>query len=98
MITPWNAYVYFKERKQNFNYTCNTAWGNHITENTEELFWNSFFFFFFYLREYRGQPEMSKILSQPSENLKNKQTDLEENILSHRLRSHLELGWIYEVA
>lgn len=35
---------------------------------------------------------MSKILSQPSENLKNKQTDLEENIPSHRLRSHLELG------
>ena len=50
------------------------------------------FFFFFYLREYRGQPEMSKILSQPSENWKNKQTYLEENILSHRLRSHLELG------
>lgn len=35
---------------------------------------------------------MSKILSQPSENWKNKQTYLEENILSHRLRSHLELG------
>lgn len=44
MIILWDAYLYFKECKQNFNYTCNTAWGNHITENAEELFWNSFFF------------------------------------------------------
>lgn len=60
MITLRDAYLYFKECKQNFNYTCNTAWGNRITENTEELFWNSFFF---HSREYRGQMEMSQILS-----------------------------------
>lgn len=35
------------------------------------------FFFFFYLREYRGQLEMSKILSTIRE-FENKQTDLEE--------------------